>query len=196
MKRQIALLTLCAFVLGTSACSIRQNYLYRPSPFEKAVERATNVSPDGKKTITTVSIADIDVREWAEDVTNAWRKRDQIAKGLEITGASAESGLGVLGAVMSFFEAAPYVGPIISSIGSYITKLTNAINPGGRTEAYADGIEMLSSAISEYHTSIGGTVPSDQLTGAGKNLLRRTNCSIGVVEGAISGKATDKSKCN
>ena len=185
---------LCVLMLGLPACGLRQNYLYRPSPLEKALERATTTAEDGKVTVGKIILSDLDVMLWIEAIEQAWRKRDQVAKGLEVGESAAESSLGFVSVLLSYLELAPGIGPIITGIGIVGKMVMSAINPKGRTEAYADGMQITGAAKAKYHAVNSkqgeGAISAERLTEAGAALQASGYCAISVVDANLAGRQT------
>lgn len=190
MRRKLAAL-LCVLSLGLSACGVRANYLYRPSPLERAFERATTTAEDGTVTIGKIIVSDLDVMLWVEAIEQAWRKRDQVAKGLEVGESAAESTMGFASVLLGYLELAPGIGPIITGIGIVGKMVMSAINPKGRTEAYADGMKIIGVAKAKYHAanrSRDGVISAGILTEAGDILQASGYCAISVVDANLAGR--------
>lgn len=185
----IVFILLALFLTIGCGSFFSRQYLYSPSVFERAAQRAALNKVDGQPSPTSVVVSDLDIVEFNDAVEQAWRKRDQLARGVDLGAEAAEAGLGIVPVIMTALNFAWPVGPIISGVSTLISKFVSMVNPSVRIEAYADGIGLLSDAKAEYFKALGdGQVPDKKMTEHGMALLKKTNYAIAVVEKTVAGR--------
>jgi len=207
-----------ALLLATSGCALfspRQNYYYRPTIADRAMEskiilngsvtEKPKASPPAANTVPApdtagITITDVDVYTFMNDLKQAWRERSQAAR---VGGAMA--GVGAVGLSAAATTAAATHGgttagntvPILTGIGTFLTELLGLTDPAGRELAYKDGIKLLLEAEVEYCQNLMEDlseckVRGDRLTSAGQTLLERTNAALAVVDKALEGRIPTK----
>lgn len=184
--KKLLVLILCLSLTGCSAFS--KNYLYTPTPLALATQRALTAGS------TVPIMADIDVAVFADNVKQAWHKRQQISQGIGISSDMAEAGLGalpVIGQILGFVVSATPIGAIVSVASSLIGKLVGAINPSQREGAYTDGIKIISDGEAEYYAAAKTGAGDKTLTVEGSVLLKKVNEAIYKVESVLAGHVPD-----
>ena len=186
---------LCLFLLG--GCTAR--YVYTPTIAQRALD--PNIQMEGldkEKPIaktTGFKITDADVFAFTNDVKQAWRNRSQASRTLGVlTGVSRVglAGAATMVAATSPAGAASDAVPVLTGIATFIGEIFGIVDPGGRSEAYQDGLKLLLDAEAEYLLALPpgakGAVTGTELTVAGATLFKRVNAAITVVDKALQSR--------
>lgn len=184
MKKLLALL----LIVGLVGCSTYSSP-YGPTLFELAALRAVPITnPDGKVTMPKIAISDEDAMRRAEGVKQVWEKRDRRARGLGVGTALTQAGLGFLPMGLSFFFDVAGLGPIINGVSALLGKFIEVIDPSTRMAAFGDGVKMIVEAQNDYLEKQKEHIPNDTFTDAGRDLAKKTDYAIIVVENTVAGK--------
>jgi hypothetical protein len=176
--------------------------VYTPTIAQRALD--PNIQMEGldkEKPIAKAAglkVTDADVFAFTNDIKQAWRSRSQASRTFGVlTGASRVglAGAATMVAATSPAGAASDAVPVLTGIATFIGEILGLVDPGGRSEAYQDGLMLLLAAEAEYLLGDNkdkeikpGEIPGDRLTTAGKKLFKRVNAAITVVDKALQGR--------
>ena len=186
-------------LLLVSGCTA--SYVYTPTIAQRSLEKNIVLEgvDTGKERDKGFKITDADVFAFTNDVKQAWRYRSQKAR---VGGVL--TGVGTLGLSAAATTVAGTAGlkssgdtiPILTGIGTFLGEALGLVDPGGRAEAYQDGLKLILDAEGEYLESLPkdkkGNASGMELTDAGAKLFQRVNAAIVVVDKALQSRVPTK----
>ncbi len=196
----IALLQLagCAGLKG----SFDHNYLYEPTEVQRGLKEKIVIG--GKDTehnlADGIPLSDTVPVTIANDVKQAWKRREQAVLGLNVGAGIAQGGLQAIAGLTNLPSAIAALAP---QAAKWIGIVTGVVDPNNSTIAYEQGAAMLSNALVEFYDNFGIVEVKDVtddtaatkisgkvLTKAGALLFRRIAGATITVDNAISQRIT------
>lgn len=198
-KNLLPQLSFLLYLLLATGCTPR--YVYTPTIAQRALE--PNIMMEGVedkiKKDPGFQITDADIFAFTNDIKQAWRSRSQAARSFGVLTGVSRVGLAGAATTVAATKGLGSSGdtiPVLTGIATFIGEIFGFVDPGGRSEAYQDGLKLILDAEAEYLDGIPqdkkGLASGTDLTDAGKTLFKRVNAAIVVVDKALQSRIPTK----